>query len=135
MKHILLVEPDVPLATIYQAALQQSGYSVAHCTMAQQAIICADNQRPDLILLELGLTAHGGIEFLYELRSYADWRNVPVIIVSHVPPEELRDSRVLLTAKLGIEVYHYKPNLQLRDLLSSIQRSLSAADRRHHATA
>lgn len=132
MAHILIIEPDSKLARIYSAALESCGHSIDSCVMAQNAISLADGRTPDLVMLELGLTAHGGIEFLYEFRSYADWRDVPVVVVSHVSADALSGSRELLTGQLGVKAYHYKPRLSLRSLVASVERVLEA--RASHAS-
>lgn len=125
LAHILIVEPDRRLAAVYAAALARAGYSTDRCALAQDAISAADRRTPDLVLLELQLVAHGGIEFLYEFRSYIDWRTVPVVVVSHVPPTEFAGSRQLLHDRLGVRGYHYKPDLTLDALTNMVAAALA----------
>lgn len=63
MAHILLVEPDISLGKLYTSSLELSGYSVSHCRTAQDAITSADENIPDLVLLEIEIAIHNGIEF------------------------------------------------------------------------
>jgi DNA-binding response OmpR family regulator len=84
----------------------------------------ADVIQPDLVILELQLVEHSGIEFLYEFRSYTDWQQVPVIIQSQVPPAEFADSWQLLHDELGVRGYLYKPRTSLTQLLASINEHL-----------
>lgn len=116
MAKILLLEPDVLLAETYQRALRAAGHEPHTTATAQAAIDVADRIEPDLVLLELQLVAHSGIEFLYEFRSYPEWQNVPVIILSHVPPAEFRASSEVLKTQLGVREYYYKPYMSLRRL-------------------
>lgn len=127
--NILLVEPDRLLARTYYAALSERGHQVNICATAQAAIFCADEQRPDLVILELQLVSHSGIEFLYEFRSYQDWDDVPVIINTYVPPREFSESQTLLQEQLGIKAYYYKPVTTLFELVRSAEKiaSLPAA--------
>ena len=118
--NILLVEPDKLLADTYTRALQHDGYKVKMAPTAQAAIFAADERRPDLVLLEVQLVSHSGIEFLYEFRSYPEWQDIPVIIVSHVPPGEFADSWGLLKNELGVSAYRYKPRTSLRALLKIV---------------
>ncbi len=127
MSHILLLEPDRPLARIYSQALEQAGHSVATCVCAQEAVFAADDHVPALVLVELQLIGHSGIEFLYEFRSYVEWQAIPVVIVSQVPPTELQSSSKLLKHQLGVSAYYYKPQFSLRDLLRVTQDSLQPA--------
>jgi len=67
---------------------------------------------------------HNGIEFLYELRSYTDWQNIPVVVLSHVPYWS-GGITVALWQHLRIAAYHYKPLTKLSDLLRSVERVLA----------
>lgn len=122
MNKLLLVEPDRLLASIYFDALTEAGYEVIYAPSAQTAVLVADQVRPDSIVLEIQLIEHSGIEFLYELRSYADWQNIPVIINSVVPPSEFNNSYELLKNELGVVDYLYKPNSSLKELLNSVSK-------------
>jgi two-component system, OmpR family, KDP operon response regulator KdpE len=118
---ILLIEPDRRLAATYAEALQAVGHRVVTAPTAQPAITAADARRPDLVILELQLVEHSGIEFLYEFRSYRDWQAVPVIVQSQVPPAEFANSWPLLQDELGVRTYLYKPRTSLRRLLAEVQ--------------
>jgi DNA-binding response OmpR family regulator len=124
MSQILLIEPDLVLAETYRQALLGADHQVVCCASAQAGIISADQNRPELIILEIQLIEHSGIEFLYELRSYADWQNIPVIIQTHVPPAEFNNSRHLLRDQLGVRHYLYKPQTSLNQLLGAVHEHL-----------
>jgi DNA-binding response OmpR family regulator len=127
MAHVLIVEPDTQLAAVFRACLEMSGHSVSCCTTAQQGIESADARTPQAVVLELQLTAHSGIEFLYEFRSYDDWRDVPVLVASRVPPRELAASRRLLEQRLGVAKCCYKPRLALPQLAADVASLLAVA--------
>lgn len=123
MAHILILEPDIRLARTYGQLFAAHGHTVESCTTAQDAVIAADEQTPDLVIVELQLVSHSGIEFLYEFRSYADWKHVPVLVLSTVPAEEFADSQDLLR-RLGVREFHYKPRTSLQQLLRNVQAIL-----------
>jgi DNA-binding response OmpR family regulator len=125
MANILLVEPDHMLAQTYIGALELAGHSVQVSPTAQSALEVADEVRPDVVLLELQLVAHSGVEFLYEFRSYADWQEVPIVIVSKVPPAEFNQSARMLKEQLGVTTYCYKPQTDLKQLLRVVAGVLS----------
>ncbi len=124
MSQILLIEPDRVLAEVYRQALLTEGHQVVCCASAQAGIISADQHRPDLIILELQLIEHSGVEFLYELRSYPDWQAIPVIIHSHVPSGEFTANRQVLRDQLGAKTYLYKPDTSLKELLATAAEQL-----------
>lgn len=119
MPRVLLIEPDFPLATTYAAALRAGGYQVDHRAGAQAAVAAADAARPDVVIMELLLAGHNGLEFLYEFRSYADWQDIPIMLLTTVPPGEFAGSRTAL-AQLGISAHLYKPHTDLRRLLRAL---------------
>jgi DNA-binding response OmpR family regulator len=127
MAQLLLVEPNTLLAQTYTAALQHAGFSVAHATGAQTGIDAADAHMPAVVILELQLPEHSGLEFLHEFRSYAEWRDVPVIVNTMLPPSKLRPLAAALEGELGIRAILYKPRTSLDDLLRAVRAHVAAA--------
>lgn len=119
MAHILLIEPDKVLAQTYRQAFEMAGHNVSWAMQAQGALDAADAQIPDIVVLELQLPAHSGIEFLYEFRSYPEWHKIPVIIHSMVPQTAFTDLNVLKN-ELGVTAYCYKPSTKIVQLVSNI---------------
>lgn len=119
MKRILLVEPANELAMVIAKSLEQEGVFVDHSATAQGGVSLADAQRPDVIVLELALPEHNGLEFLYELRSYTDWADIPIVIYSKISADELG-----LTPKqaeeLGIAAHLYKNTSSLKKLHAAV---------------
>lgn len=118
--HILLIEPDKFQARIYTSVLERAGHTVAHAAGAQTAIHSADTHMPDVVLLELQLPSHNGVEFLYEFRSYPEWLQVPIILHTFVPLHELA-SAVALQTELGVYRMLYKPTTTLAALCGAVR--------------
>jgi DNA-binding response OmpR family regulator len=119
MSKILLLEPDALLGNIYQAALEHAGHEVAHYTNAQTAVLGMDKSLPDIIITELQLAMHNGIEFLYELRSYVEWQDIPIVVLSNVPSIE-QESIAALWKDIHITAYHYKPLAKLQHIIDGV---------------
>lgn len=98
----------------YQQFLHGSGHTTRWVQDAQAAISAIDQSTPDLILMELQLAVHNGIEFLYELRSYTEWQGLKVVVLSHAP--EKAWLKRLLKKRLGVSKYLYKPHTKLAEL-------------------
>ena len=126
MTNIILIEPDPILAKIYTAALKDAGHNVAYSRHAQSAVHLADQKPPQLIILELQLPGHNGIEFLYEFRSYPEWQDVPVILHTLVRTRDL-EAQLPRFEHLGIVGYLYKPATNLRQLVQSVNELLQPA--------
>lgn len=117
MPHILLIEPNTLLAKTYTQALQHAGHSVDHVRGAQAAIDAADKHLPDMVIVELHLPQHSGIEFLHEFRSYAEWTSVPVVVNTALPPSDLLRAEGPLSRDLGVREVLYKPRTTLQDIV------------------
>jgi len=114
------------IAATYGQGLLTQGHTVAHAPTAQMAIHAADRQTPDLVIVEVQLVEHSGVEFLYEFRSYPEWQQIPAIILSTVPPAEFSVSQELLKNELGVRSYYYKPQTKLAQLLTVVDELTAA---------
>lgn len=125
MSHILVVDADKRLRGTYVEVLEIAGYSVTPAASAQASIGAIEDRAPDLILLELQLQAHSGVEFLHELRSYPEWQSIPVVLHTMVPWSDLKDFKQAFES-LGIIDYAYKPETSLKQLVALVDDALSA---------
>ncbi len=123
MANILLIEPDPNLSKIYNEALGLDGHKIFVRRSAQRAIHLLDDQAVDLILLEPKLVGHNGIEFLYELRSYVEWQSIPVILLTSQDAAIMQNK--ILTEKIGIVAYLYKPVTTTNLLRLSVKQALN----------
>jgi DNA-binding response OmpR family regulator len=125
MAIVLIIEPNKLLAEQYKTYLETQGHTVVCASRAQDAINQADNAKPDIVISELLLTSHSGIEFLHEFRSYVEWLDIPVIILSRLTRESLQASDDVLRS-LGVTSYLYKPETTLKRLNMKIDSVLSS---------
>lgn len=126
-KDILIIEPSRPLADILEVSLSRRGYSAAVAHNAQDGIMTADKHMPKLVILELVMQNHNGLEFIHEFRSYPEWLEVPVIIYSHIAPSELGLAGEKLD-DLGIVAHFYKPKSSLEDLYKAVESAFASID-------
>lgn len=84
-----------------------AGFSVRSVSQAADAFDALRREIPDVILLDLGMP-HGtlqGMEMLAQLREIADWRDIPVVILSGFGEVVNRD----VTRRLGVSAILGKP--------------------------
>lgn len=124
MSNVLLIEPNVVLAATYVAFLQQKGYMAIAVTSAQAAIDAADEHMPDIVVVELQLTGHNGIEFLHEFRSYPEWQRIPVVVHTMLPPSHLAGLDTVMATDLGVCAILYKPATSLEDLARTVRTTI-----------
>jgi DNA-binding response OmpR family regulator len=127
MGHVLILEPDRQMIDLLQQAMALHGHTTDIATGAQDGIFCLDEKPADVVITELQLVGHSGIEFLYEMQSYPEWQQIPVVIYSNVPPTEFNHSIELMRGHLGVKRYCYKPQTTLRSLLRTVDELVPAA--------
>lgn len=124
---VLLIEDNQWLREMYEDQIKHEGYKVFGASSAQEGLDVLDNnEKIDLIILDIMLPGHNGIAALYELRSYEDWQHIPVVLLSALPPRDF-DMHGEIWQHLGVKKYLYKPATKPTDLLNSIQTLLSTA--------
>lgn len=88
-KRLLIVEDDREMRTLLQWSLEKSGFSAAIAEDAVQAVQQARQEAFDVILLDYRLPAGSGKKVLELLRLHETTRQVPVLVYTAAPPEEV----------------------------------------------
>ena len=81
-RHVLLVDDDDMMRRGMRGALEQDGWQVSEAENGRVALARLADTRPDIIMLDLVMPEMDGFEFLVEMRSHAEWRDVPVLVVT-----------------------------------------------------
>jgi two-component system phosphate regulon response regulator PhoB len=104
-QHILVVddEPDITALVAYHLA--RSGYRVTTATSGAEALHAAEEQSPDLIVLDLMLPGVSGMDVLAELRRRPDTGQMGVILLTARREETDRIEGL----SLGADDYLTKP--------------------------
>jgi hypothetical protein len=86
----LVIEDDPDSRDVLVRLLAREGWKVRSAENGAAGLERVAESTPDLILLDLMMPVMDGFEFLSELRSHAEWRKLPVIVVSakELTPEE-----------------------------------------------
>jgi len=79
---ILLVEDSKPIRMENESALHKAGYEVIYAEDGEAALRMAQQQKPDLILLDLILPKLSGPEVLKRLKKDKETADIPVVVLS-----------------------------------------------------
>jgi CheY-like chemotaxis protein len=86
---ILLVEDDPLLRHAFRLLLEDAGYRVQEAGTAAQALEQAAAQKPQLVLLDLGLPDRPGLEVARQLTSTPETAGIPIVaLTGRVGPRE-----------------------------------------------
>ncbi|HLB81676.1 MAG TPA: response regulator [Gemmatimonadales bacterium] len=87
---ILVIEDDPVARADLKARLEANGYIVAQAADAASALTVVNRERPDLILLDLGLPAGDGFLVLERLRKIEAFATIPVLVITGRADPETR---------------------------------------------
>jgi CheY-like chemotaxis protein/anti-sigma regulatory factor (Ser/Thr protein kinase) len=79
---LLMVDDDDIGRRQMRTALEQRGWIVTEATDGRDALKRLNEARPDAIILDLMMPEMDGFEFLEEMRRKAEWRDIPVVVVT-----------------------------------------------------
>lgn len=102
---VLVVEDEAAQREILSYNLEAEGFRVSRAENGEEALLLADEDAPDIIVLDWMLPNVSGIEVCRRLKSQNRTRNVPVIMLS-ARSEEVDKVRGLET---GADDYVVKP--------------------------
>jgi DNA-binding response OmpR family regulator len=117
MSRILVVEDSHDLAFGLQRNLELDGYEVSVATKAAHVLALASAERPDLIVLDLGLPDRNGYSVLKDLRDRGDVSPVLILSARNLEADKLQGFR------LGADDYVTKP-FSVMELLARISALL-----------
>jgi two-component system, OmpR family, KDP operon response regulator KdpE len=99
---VLIIDDERAIRRFLRTVLQAHGYGVLEAERGQDGLAAVAQQRPDLVILDLGLPDIDGIEVTRRLR---EWSEIPIIILS-VRDQE---SEKIAALDAGADDYLTKP--------------------------
>jgi DNA-binding response OmpR family regulator len=136
VKKLLLVDDDALMRRSLAFNLERSSYSTQTAASAEDALEIVQQNRPDLVLLDIGLPGMDGLEALRKLR---DELGIPVILLT----ARRRELDEVLGLEMGADDYVTKPfdfdvllahvkavlrRTQTIDTVSETSRAVTAGD-------
>lgn len=119
-KKILLIEDDVFMSDLLGRALERAGFELIAGKTGGEGVKKFQEQRPDLILLDLILPDQNGFEALRQIRRAPGGAETPVLVLSNLA----RESQFEEAKRLGVVDYLVKANSSLDEILSKIKETL-----------
>jgi len=79
---ILIADDDKKSIKLLRDVLQASGYSVAVARDGRETVALAQEQKPDLILMDIRMPVMDGIAAMKELRADPNTDRIPIIAIT-----------------------------------------------------
>ncbi|MBI3176344.1 MAG: response regulator transcription factor [Chloroflexi bacterium] len=102
MKTILVVDDEPKITQLVRDYLERAGYALRVANDGRAALSLAKTEKPDLIVLDLGLPHMDGLDFTREFRKTS---NAPIIMLT----ARAEETDKLIGLELGADDYMTKP--------------------------
>ncbi len=113
---VLVIDDEVQIRRLLQSVLGAQGYNVIVAETGEKGVVRAGMDRPELVVLDLGLPDIDGLEVLKKIRS---WSSVPVLILSVRSAE----ANVIAALDAGADDYLTKP-FRTGELLARVRAAM-----------
>jgi two-component system cell cycle response regulator len=116
---ILIADDDLAILDTMTWVFKEHGYDVASTNQGSRVMTLIEERPPDLVLLDVMFPDADGYQILERVKSDERWRDIPVVMVSSLPPEEA----AVRTLGLGAADFIRKP-FRVKELLARVQAQL-----------
>jgi len=118
---VLLVEDSKLLRLAGERALHRAGYQVLAAADGEQALHMARENHPHVILLDMMLPKIGGLDVLRALKSDAQTKDIPVVVLSSLA--QANEAKLLAE---GAAAFFEKSERMLQDDYSELLRKVES---------
>ena len=81
---ILLIDDDADTRTYMSTILFRGGYRIITARDGQEGWKLIEENRPDLILLDMMMPRRSGMHLLSEIKAHPDYKSIPVFVITGV---------------------------------------------------
>jgi DNA-binding response OmpR family regulator len=122
-KRILVVDDEIYIVHILEFSLTMEGYTVLTASNGEEALKVIEQERPDLVVLDIMMPKLDGYEVCRQLRQDDRFSNLPVILLSAKGRPVDREAGL----QAGADDYIAKP-FSPRKLLEKIRELLDRSE-------
>ena len=119
MYKVLIIEDNEKNLKLFRLILDSNGYQSLIARNGEEGIQVAEDQNPDLILMDIQMPILGGVDALRAIRTNEKTKTIPVIATTAYAMKG--DKETFLD--FGFEAYISKP-IRIKDFLDTIENVL-----------
>ena len=123
MKKILIADDEPNIVTALEFLLERNGYQVLVARNGGVAMKMIEDERPDLVLLDVMMPVKSGYEVCQRMRERADWRDIKIIMLT----AKGRDVEMSKGLSIGADLYITKP-FSTQELVGKIKALLGPGE-------
>jgi DNA-binding response OmpR family regulator len=120
-KSVLIVEDSVDFSNLLKFIVEDDGIEGLQFPVHQDDIISVvKEQKPSAVLMDLALRRKGGMDYINDLKSDPDTKNIPIIVISG---RDLGQKEVLEFQMRGIR-YLRKGRVEMHEIRREIRNAV-----------
>jgi two-component system cell cycle response regulator len=119
---ILVADDDQSLVRTLSWILKENGYDVVVAPGGENLLGTLEEERPQLLLLDIMMPKVDGLQLLQKMKADDRFRDLPVLMISSMPPEEA----TVKSLGLGAADFIPKP-FRVRELLARVKAHIRSA--------
>lgn len=121
-RRILIADDEPNIVAALEFLLQQNGYEVSIARNGDEALKLIEQDKPDLVLLDVMMPLRSGYDVCQSVRAREDWRHIKIVMLS----AKGREVEVNKGLSLGADLYITKP-FSTSELVAGIHALLGTA--------
>jgi len=106
---IMVVDDDPEVVRVVRTILEQTDFNVICVYSSLEIFASLEEQKPDLILLDIIMPQMDGLQVLRRLKEDPRMPFIPVILLTEKADDEDVDEDVMVGYKMGADYYLTKP--------------------------
>ena len=120
-KKILIIEDELPMLKALSDKFTLEGFTILESRNGEEGLNVALKAHPDLLILDLFMPVMDGKEMMEKLRKDAWGKNVPIIILTNLNPDDKTLNEIM---ESGPSYYFIKSKWKLEDLVKKVKEEL-----------
>ena len=120
MPKILVIEDDKFLRELLERKLREEGFTVSSANNGEEGLNKIQEEKPELVLLDLILPGIDGFEILKKIRENPELSHIPIIVLSNLGQQE----DIKRAKSLGAKDYLVKAYFTLGEIVDKIKSYL-----------
>lgn len=119
-KKILIIEDESSFARPAKIVFEQKGFLVIVAPDGESGLVAVDQEKPDIILLDLILPKMNGFAVLKQLKANEETKDIPVFVLSNL--SQKKDIEECLS--MGAVDFVVKTSVSMNEVIEKISKIL-----------
>lgn len=122
---ILIIEDETALLYALKAELSHNHFEVITAVDGEKGLEILEQQKPDILILDLLLPGIDGFEVLRRMKKNATIQNIPVIVLTNLGDKENLEK----SKKLGADDYLVKTDYTLDEVIKKLEKLIKKTEK------